>query len=177
MMCNDDCDIINFNKTWRHEMAKMDYIKCDRVSHVTFICSIRGVCDALSFPEVIVSRGVTRWGSLTYKTHAPTSCYAAIVISWKSKTMQRRETVVVLLTTVVLSQWLYRSVKQWHFKGSLKVTFERKNCDISDRFCCLRSRRYIPRISYFITRFLPHSRPKCSCIRTGHIRIHFIAIS
>lgn len=32
-----------------------------------FIYSIRGV----SFLQVIVSRGVTRWGFLTYKTHTP----------------------------------------------------------------------------------------------------------
>jgi len=48
----------------RHEM-KMNYIKCDRVSHVTFTYS------GVSFPQVIVSRGVTRWGFLTYKTHTP----------------------------------------------------------------------------------------------------------
>lgn len=46
----------------RHEMKK-NYIKCDRVSHVTFTYS------GVSFPQVIVSRGVTRWGFLTYKTH------------------------------------------------------------------------------------------------------------
>lgn len=92
----------------------MDYIKCGRLSHVTFICSIREV----SFPQVIVFRESNSVGILDVQDTRPYFVLhlAVIVICWKSKTKERRETMIVLLLgdIVVIVSF------------SETVTFERK---------------------------------------------------